>query len=62
MIPQWPAHLDVEPDPETVQRLRRHEGTGRPLGGERFVKKLEALVGRILRPGKPGPKPKRKKN
>jgi putative transposase len=61
MIPQWSAHLAVEADTETVQRLKRHEGTGRPLGGEKFVKKLESLVSRILRPRKPGRKPKQRK-
>ena len=31
MLPHWSAHLAVEPDAETVQRFKRHEGTGRPL-------------------------------
>jgi len=38
--------------------MRVHEATGRPLGGESFVKKLEAMLGRALLPGKPG-RPKR---
>jgi hypothetical protein len=28
--------------------------TGRPLGGQRFIDKLERIVGRKLRPPKPG--------
>ena len=36
--------------------LRRHERTGRPLGGESFVLRLEALLGRLLHPQKRGPK------
>lgn len=34
--------------------LRRHERTGRPLGGERFSDNLERIVGRKPRPQKPG--------
>jgi hypothetical protein len=34
--------------------------TGRPCGSEEFVKKIQAIVGRRLAPGKPGPKPKQK--
>ena len=29
---------------------RRHERTGRPLGGQRFIDKLDRIVGRKLRP------------
>ncbi len=36
--------------------LRKHERTGRPLGREGFVKKLEGTLGRILRKRKPGRK------
>jgi putative transposase len=61
MLPHWSAHLAVEPDAETVQRFKRHEGTGRPLGAERFVKKLEALLDRVLHPCKPGRKPIKKR-
>ncbi len=39
------------------QMLRLHERTGRPLGSDQFVDKLEILAGRRLRPAKPGPKP-----
>jgi len=37
-----------------------NERTGRPLGGENFVKKLEKILERILIPQKPGPKVKEK--
>ena len=36
--------------------IRQHERTGRPLGGEGFVNKVSALVGRDLRKKRPGPK------
>jgi hypothetical protein len=34
--------------------MRRNENTGRPPGDKRFVKKLEAMLGRVLLPGRPG--------
>jgi hypothetical protein len=39
-------------------QLRRHEATGRPAGSERFVKRLEKVLGRVLRPQKAGRKRK----
>jgi len=39
--------------------LRKHARTGRPLGSETFIERLEQLTGRVLRPRKPGPKPSR---
>ena len=44
-----------------VPRLRaalfgRHERSGRPLGSEGFVTRVERLLGRVLRPHKRGPK------
>lgn len=32
-----------------IEELRRHERTGRPLGSDRFVEKLEDELGRVLR-------------
>jgi len=34
--------------------MRLHENTGRPMGDKGFVRKLEALLDRVLTPGKPG--------
>ena len=36
--------------------LHRHARTGRPLGSESFIGRLERRLGRTLRPQKPGPK------
>jgi putative transposase len=58
LVPNWSKHLSTEPAATTLQELRRHESTGRPAGSERFVKRLERLLGRVLRPGKPGRKRK----
>jgi len=59
-ISDWRGFLQQEEDDQTVARLRRHGRTGRPLGDPAFLDELEALLGRTLRPQKPGPKPKRR--
>lgn len=58
------AHLlDLDRDPDslqaedTVERIRLHTRTGRPLGSGAFVERLEGMTGRALAPRKPGPKP-----
>jgi len=43
---------------DEIEGWRRHTRTGRPLGEPGFVERLEFLLGRVLRPGKRGPKPK----
>lgn len=57
MIPDWRAYLDAGLDEPAAEALRLHGRTGRPLGGEVFLARLEATLGRPVRPGKPGPKP-----
>ncbi len=42
--------------------MRGHGRTGRPLADETFLGRLESLVGRLLKPQKRGPKPKRHAN
>ena len=57
-IPEWLSDrrrwLWAEQD-EDVAAIRKHTRTGRPLGDQRFVKKLERLGGRSLlaAPAKP---------
>jgi hypothetical protein len=41
-----------------LKDIRQHGRTGRPLGCESFVDRLEELVGRVLKPQKRGPKRK----
>jgi len=53
MIPDWAEYLGENISEETAQKFRHHEQTGRPLGTEAFVTRLEKAVGRILRPLKP---------
>lgn len=49
------AAANATEDPEAI---RLHTRTGRPLGTEGFVERIEAAVGRRLRPKKRGPKPR----
>ncbi len=54
----WRSYLAGGLSGEKLEALRRHTRTGRPLGAECFLDRLEALLGRTLRPRKPGRKPK----
>jgi hypothetical protein len=40
-----------------LDRLRRHEHTGRSLGDDGFLRRLECSLGRVLRRLKQGQKP-----
>ena len=59
-VDDWAEFLRRTPGEEEVKQLRGHERTGRPLGGVDFLEYLEKLIGRALKPKKPGRKPKRK--
>jgi putative transposase len=58
-IADWQAFLAAGVDDETLDALRRHSRTGRPLGSQSFLDQLDARLGRPMRRQKPGPKPKR---
>ncbi len=58
-VGDWRAFLSLPVDDDEVEELRRHQRTGRPLGDDAFVDRLEASLGRTLRPRKPGPKPRK---
>lgn len=50
-----PAELLVQPDdPATLELVRLHTRTGRPLGSDHFVEDVEKAVGRAVRPQAPG--------
>ncbi len=64
-VGDWSAWLGEAEDREVVRRIKAKTQTGRPCGGERFVARLEELLGRTLAPkprGRPPktPKPKAK--
>ena len=52
----WRDFLSEDISERERDLLRQYERTGRPLGSEDFVQKIEKKLGRILRPQKPGPK------
>ena len=54
MIPDWRGLLNSATPEEELRDLREHGRTGCPLGSATFVERLERVVGRRLRPGKPG--------
>jgi putative transposase len=57
IIPDFAGLLGSVPEQDLFDRLRAAESIGRPLGSERFMARIERLTGRILKPGKRGPKP-----
>jgi putative transposase len=58
LVGHWREFLSQAPSQDQLEVLRHHERTGRPLGEERFVAKIEKALGRILHRRKPGPKQK----
>lgn len=59
-VADWHEYLDRESDAAELKALRRHNRTGRPLGDNEFIARLEQATGRDLRPHKPGPHGSRK--
>jgi putative transposase len=55
-IEDWRAWLTEEEDEAVVEAIRRHTTTGRPCGSPAFVERVEAVLGRRLRPQKRGRK------
>jgi putative transposase len=55
-VGDWKEFLRTPEEAAMQERLRQHERTGRPLGSDRFVARLERIAGRTLRKLKPGPK------
>jgi len=60
-VPDLADLLDSAPEEEAADLPRRHERTGRPLGGKRFIRRLEKRLNRPLAPGKAAGKPKQER-
>ncbi len=56
IIPDWQELLSSDLTDEEYDILRRHERSGRPLGSDAFLAKLEKITSRALKRQKPGPK------
>lgn len=54
MISDWQSYLALS-TPDELDLLHSHERTGRPLGTNTFLQRLEQILGRELQPKKPGP-------
>jgi putative transposase len=54
-IPDWRTYLREETDDSDKKLIKSHIQTGRPLGDDKFIDKLEKISGRSLRKKKPGP-------
>ena len=57
----WQGLLNRALREEELKALRAHGRTGRPLGDETFLERLEGLVGRVLKPQKGG-RPRKNRN
>jgi putative transposase len=57
-VKDWREYLGEALAVEETELLRRHERTGRPLGAPAFLTRIEQKLGRLVRPAKPGRKPK----
>lgn len=55
-ISNWRRYLQSSVAESTLEKLHQHSRTGRLLGDDRFVEKLELLTQRSLKRRKPGPK------
>jgi putative transposase len=55
MVVSWREFLLPLDGEDDLARLRKHERTGRPLGSEEFLRRVESATGRTLRPLKRGP-------
>lgn len=56
-IVNWRSFLSLPPAQSDLEAIRAHTKTGRPLGGDAFLRRLEKITGRELAPRKRGPKP-----
>ena len=56
----WKKFLSLETQESEMTLFRKHERTGRPMGDDAFIERLERLLDRPLKPKKPGPKVKDK--
>lgn len=54
LVGNWQEFLSSTYTDEQKAELRRHQSSGRPLGDDGFIAKLETLTGRDLKPNKPG--------
>jgi putative transposase len=55
VVKDWASWLHGGPDDDAAyDMIRKQTRTGRPCGSPKFLDQLENLLGRVLRPKKPG--------
>lgn len=55
-IEDWSAYLKEKDDQHFIEQIELHEKTGRPLGSDDFLRKLEEITGRKILRRSPGRK------
>ncbi len=55
-VDRWTDYLAIEENDRELGVIRQHAGTGRPAGRAVFIERLERLMGKPLKKGRPGPK------
>ncbi len=58
MIDDWKEFLSLTPSEQDIKILQQYERTGRSLGSDGFLTRIEKSIGRLLKPKRPGRKPK----
>lgn len=61
-IQDWASYLRDETSESDKKLFLSHARTGRPLGDDKFIDRLEKMTGRSIKKKKPGPKQQRKKD
>ena len=62
IVGDWKEFLVGGLKEKELEVMRCHTCTGRPLGGEEFIRQVEFAVGRVISPLKRGPKGQWKKS
>ncbi len=57
----WDDFLSVKSAASDMEKFRSHEKSGRPLGSDQFIEKLELMLNRTLKPRKAGRKKQKQK-
>ena len=59
MIDDWKEFLRLTTSEQDIKMLQHVERTGRPLGNDGLLTGLEKSIGKLLKPERPGRKPKK---
>ena len=57
-VPDWKIFLAEAVSVKEKENIDKHGRTGRPLGNNAFFDRLHKILGKDVRPQKPGPKKK----